>query len=70
MSEGFRSSPPPLTDAPVRTPDTSRYRQEVTETVQRIMGEDIAPLQTPVTTPPARTDDDGSTTGRCQAAGG
>lgn len=69
MSEGFRSSPPLLTDAPVRTPDTSRYRQEVTETVQRIMGEDIAPLQTPVTTPPARTEDDGSTTGLVKQQG-
>jgi len=62
MTEGFRSSPPLSTDVPTRTPDTSRYRQEATETVQRIMGEDIAPPATPVTTPPARTADDGSTT--------
>lgn len=64
MTEGFRSSPPPTQETPVRTPDSSRYRQEVTETVQRIMGEDIAPPVEPDTEYPAAPTDngDGSTT--------
>jgi uncharacterized protein YjbJ (UPF0337 family) len=39
MTEGFRSSPAPTSDYPGR----AAVRQEVTDTVQRIMGEDIAP---------------------------
>ena len=62
MTEGFRSSPPPSTDSPVRTPDSSRYTQEVTDTVQRIMGEDIAPPPAPVTPPPTPTSGSDSTT--------
>ena len=62
MTEGFRSSPPPSTDSPVRTPDSSRYTQEVTDTVQRIMGEDIAPPPAPVTPPPTPTSGSDSAT--------
>src|SRR6478736_3328408 len=62
MTEGFRSSPPPSTDSPVRTPDSSRYTQEVTDTVQRIMGEDIAPPPAPVTPPPTPTSGSDSST--------
>jgi len=40
MTEGFRSSPP-TPDYPGR----AAVRQEVTDTVQRIMGDDIAPTQ-------------------------
>jgi gas vesicle protein len=66
MTEGFRSSPPPTPEFPTGTPDSSRYRQEVTDTVQRIMGEDIAPPQVPPTVAshraPAALDDESSTT--------
>ena len=55
MTEGFRpppppTSPPPSTELPTRTPDSARYTQEVTDTVHRIMGEDIVPP--PGTVPP------------------
>jgi len=51
MTEGFRSSPPPTPEFPTGTPDSSRHRQEVTETVQRIMGEGIAPPTDPPAVP-------------------
>jgi hypothetical protein len=50
MTEGFRSPPTPP-PAEFDAPDSSRYRQEVTDTVQRIMGEDIAPPANPPTAP-------------------
>jgi hypothetical protein len=66
MTEGFRSSPPPSPEVPAGAPDPSRYRQEVTATVQRVMGDGIAPLaDSPVDSPqPATTpgQDDSSTT--------
>jgi len=56
MTEGFRSSPPPTPDYPGR----AAVRQEVTDTVQRIMGDDIAPPEqstSPVAAPQVGTDD-------------
>ena len=51
MTEGFRSPPTPA--GPGGWGDTAVSRQqEVTDTVQRIMGEDIAPPPTPVSSPP------------------
>ena len=63
MTEGFRSPPPPSPAAPGGWGDTPASRQqEVTDTVQRIMGEDIAPPPAPVTPPPTPTSgSDGST---------
>lgn len=43
MTEGFRSSPPPTPGFPTGTTGSPQHRQEVTDTVQRIMGDDIAP---------------------------
>jgi hypothetical protein len=60
MTEGFRSSPP-TPDYPGR----AAVRQEVTDTVQRIMGDDIAPHQDYPTTSgpvaPASAADTGTT---------
>jgi uncharacterized protein YjbJ (UPF0337 family) len=50
MTEAFRS-PPPSPDYPGQ----AATRQEVTDTVQRIMGEDIAPPQNPPTVPTPST---------------
>ena len=63
MTDGFHPPPPPPT-GPVSYPGTAGTRlQEVTDTVQRIMGEDIAPPARPVTTPPLPAQNgDGSTT--------
>ncbi len=61
MTEGFRSPPPAGPGGWVDT--AAGRRQEVTDTVQRIMGEDIAPPARPVTTPPPPAQNgDGSTT--------
>ena len=58
MTEAFRS-PPPSPDYPGQ----AATRQEVTDTVQRIMGEDIAPPVDPPTTPRHSSEsDDASTT--------
>jgi len=60
MTEGFRSSPPPTPDYPGR----AAVRQEVTDTVQRIMGDDIAPLEQPtpvLPSAPAGVDDSSTT---------
>jgi hypothetical protein len=52
MSEGFR--PPPVPEQPQLRPESARARQQATETVQQIMGEDIAPPDTSIgTAPPA-----------------
>ena len=59
MTQGFSSPAEPAGwgDTP------ASRRQEVTDTVQRIMGEDIAPPARPVTTPPLPAQNsDGSTT--------
>jgi hypothetical protein len=59
MTEAFRSPPPP------QYPGQAAARQDVTDTVQRIMGEDIAPPQDPPSTPRhsnASEPDDTSTT--------
>ncbi|MGS0684567.1 hypothetical protein ACVBEQ_05345 [Nakamurella sp. GG22] len=63
MTDGFRSPPPPSGN-----PDTSRYRQEVTETVQRIMGADIAPPPAPITPSPAAKHADSPTTTTTEVA--
>jgi hypothetical protein len=58
MTEAFRS-PPPSPDYPGQ----AATRQDVTDTVQRIMGEDIAPPVDPPTTPRHSFEsDDASTT--------
>lgn len=66
MTEGFRSSPPPSPEVPAAAPDPYRYRQEVTETVQRVMGDGIAPPEdSPVDSPQVATtegQDESSTT--------
>src|SRR6478735_4569676 len=75
MTEGFRPStyPPPYPAGPAGDADTpDAQRRDVEETVQRIMGEDIAPPLAPLTppappvqnTPPDRPvqNGDGSTT--------
>jgi len=55
MTEGFRSPPtPPPAQFAAETPNSSRYQQDVTDTVQRIMGEDIAPPAEPPTVPTIR----------------
>ena len=45
MTEAFRSPPPP------QYPGQAAARQDVTDTVQRIMGDDIAPPQYGPTAP-------------------
>jgi len=50
MTEGFR--PPPSPAGPAFA-GTAAVRQEAVDTVQRIMGEDIAPPERPATPPPA-----------------
>lgn len=69
MTEGFSS--PPSTAGPGAWGDTpASRRQEVTDTVQRIMGEDIAPTPTPFTPPtPARNGDSPTTEVAKQQAG-
>ena len=56
MTEAFRS-PPPARDYPGQ----AAVRQDVTETVQRIMGEDIAPPKHSATGPAAGSDDTSTT---------
>ena len=46
MTEAFRSPPPPSD-----YPEQAAARQDVTDTVQRIMGEGIAPPVTPHAAP-------------------
>ena len=62
MTQGFSSRPSPA--GPAGWGDTAASRQqEVTDTVQRIMGEDIAPPARPVTAPPLPAQNgDGSVT--------
>ena len=60
MTEGFRSPPAPAEPGGWADPAATR-RQDVTDTVQRIMGEDIAPSPRPVTLPPP-TQESSSTT--------
>jgi len=61
MTEGFRSTPP-LTGPPSYAGNATDRQQEVQDTVQRIMGEDIAPLTAPTSPPPAASGGDSSTT--------
>ena len=62
MTQGFSSPPSPAGPAGWGDPAASR-QQDVTDTVQRIMGEDIAPPPRTVTTPPPPAQNgDGSTT--------
>ena len=49
MTEGFQSSPPQ--QIPDGSADSLRYRQEVTDSVQRIMGEDVALPEEPPAKP-------------------
>jgi len=60
MTEGFRSTPPagPASYAG----NAATRQQDVQDTVQRIMGEDIAPPPAPVSPPPAASGGDNSTT--------
>lgn len=65
MSEGF---PPGTPEEPSMGPESARARQEVTDTVRRIMGEDTAPVDPPGpggppdrTPPPHRSGDSTST---------
>jgi len=60
MTEGFRSTPPagPASFAG----NAAARQQEVQDTVQRIMGEDIAPPPALVSPPPAASGGDSSTT--------
>jgi len=60
MTEGFRSTPP-LEPASYAGNAAAR-QQEVQDTVQRIMGEDIAPLPVPVNPPSTPPNGDSSTT--------
>jgi hypothetical protein len=60
MTEGFRSPPTPAGPGGWTDPAATR-QQEVTDTVHRIMGEDIAPPR-PVTTPPPPTQEGDSST--------
>ena len=60
MTEGFRSPPSPT--EPGAWADTAASRQqEVTDTVQRIMGEDIAPPKHSYTPTPVGSDDTSTT---------
>jgi gas vesicle protein len=47
MTDALPTSPPPSAETPATPPHSARSRQQVTETVQRIMGEDIAPPENP-----------------------
>src|SRR6478672_11763790 len=60
MTEGFRSTPP--VGPPSYAGNATTRQQEVQDTVQRIMGEDIAPPPAPVSPPPAASGGDNSTT--------
>lgn len=53
MTEAFRS-PPPSPDSPAGTTGTAATGQEVVDTVQRIMGDDIAPPETAAGPPAPR----------------
>lgn len=77
MSEGFHSppSPPATPDEPSMRPESARARQEVTDTVRRIMGEDIAPVDPPGPggpsdrTPPTHLRSDDSTSDSTSTSG-
>ena len=60
MTEGFRSPPPPTQPGWGDTP--ASRQQEVQDTVQRIIGDDIAPLAQPTSPAPSPTAADSSTT--------
>ena len=64
MTEAFRS-PPPAQDYPGQ----AAVRQDVTETVQRIMGEDIAPPKHAATAPSAGSADTSTTDAAKDQAG-
>jgi len=64
MTEAFRS-PPPAQDYPGQ----AAVRQEVTETVQRIMGEDIAPPKHSATGPASGSDGTSTTDAAKEQAG-
>jgi uncharacterized protein YjbJ (UPF0337 family) len=74
MTEGFRPSPPPppsLAGPAGYTDPSDARRRDVEETVQRIMGEDIAPSSPPLTPPPPPAQNgDGSTTEVAKAQAG
>lgn len=63
MTEGFRPPPPSSPAGPAGYAGTAdARRRDVEETVQRIMGEDIAPPPAPLTSPPPVQEGDGPTT--------
>jgi uncharacterized protein YjbJ (UPF0337 family) len=74
MTEGFRPSPPPppsLAGPAGYTDPSDARRRDVEETVQRIMGEDIAPSSPTLTPPPPPAQNgDGSTTEVAKAQAG
>jgi uncharacterized protein YjbJ (UPF0337 family) len=72
MTEGFRPSPPSYPAGPAAYAGASdARRRDVEETVQRIMGEDIAPPPAPRTPPsPPVQNGDGSTTEVAKAQAG